>query len=217
MSGNWSVFDIIGPVMIGPSSSHTAGACRLGLMVNRIFGIPDEVEIQLHGSFAKVYKGHGTDKALVAGILGFDSDDERLIKSFQLAEDQGLKFNFSKNDFGSKYHPNTVKFKLKKDNQVHTMIGSSIGGGNIEIISIDGVNVEGLDGANDFTIFGGIDTAKLEELRSMIKDYDSKYYEIDKEALVLIPDKVQSSLLDQITREFKREKYFWGKTVLALK
>ncbi len=217
MSVSWSIFDVIGPVMIGPSSSHTAGACRLGLMVNRIFGVFDEIEIQLHGSFAKVYKGHGTDKALVGGILGFESDDERLIKSFQLAEEQGLIFNFSKVDLGARYHPNTVRFKLKKNNHIHTMIGSSVGGGNIEIISIDGVKVEGLDGASDFTIFGGIDLEHLAELKSMIKDYDSKFYEIDKEALVLISEKVQSNILDQITQEFKREKYFWGQTVLALK
>lgn len=217
MAVNWSIFDIVGPVMIGPSSSHTAGACRLGLMVNRIFGLPDYVNIHLHGSFAKVYKGHGTDKALVGGILGMDSDDERLVDSFNIAQEKGLEFQFTKGDLGSKYHSNTVKFTVRKNNQLHTIIGSSIGGGNIKIVSIDNVMVDKLDGSKDFTIVGGISIEYVDELKSLIDGYEYKFYKMDKEALVLILDRVSHSFLDQLRKKFVQERNFWSNTVLALK
>ena len=87
-----SVFDIIGPVMIGPSSSHTAGAVRIGKIVSSIFGEqPTEVEFQLYNSFAKTYRGHGTDVALVAGILGMDTDDPRIPNSLDIARERGIK------------------------------------------------------------------------------------------------------------------------------
>ena len=87
-----SVFDIIGPVMIGPSSSHTAGAARIGKIVRSIFGeLPEKLEIHLYESFAKTYRGHGTDVALVAGVLGIDTDDERLPMAPQLAFEQGMQ------------------------------------------------------------------------------------------------------------------------------
>ena len=91
------VFDIVGPVMIGPSSSHTAGAVRLGLMARKILGEPAvRADINLHGSFAQTYRGHGTDKALIAGILGFAPDDERIREALQLAEEQGISYRFQK-------------------------------------------------------------------------------------------------------------------------
>jgi L-serine dehydratase len=140
---NLSIFEIIGPVMIGPSSSHTAGAQKLGKAANRIWGGSfDSVEFYLHGSFAKTYKGHGTDKALVAGILGMAADDERLRDSLEIAKQRGIKVDFIETDLGE-VHPNTVKIVVKHEDAVLlTLVGSSIGGGNILINEVDGSSLE---------------------------------------------------------------------------
>lgn len=140
----FSCFDILGPIMIGPSSSHTAGAARLGRIAGIIAGENEisKVQFLLHGSFAKTYRGHGTDKALVAGILGMDPWDERLRNSFEIAKEKDLKFEFIETDLGSE-HPNTVKFIIfKKDGSKVTVLGSSVGGGNINISEIDGQKVD---------------------------------------------------------------------------
>lgn len=140
---NYSVFEILGPIMIGPSSSHTAGAARLGKVARQIAaGEFISVEFYLHGSFAKTYKGHGTDRALTAGVLGMNADDERLRDSLGIAEDKGLKITFIESDLGD-FHPNTVKivFEMNKGDRVE-VIGSSVGGGNIVIKEIDGERVE---------------------------------------------------------------------------
>ena len=139
----YGVFDIIGPVMVGPSSSHTAGAARLGRMARLLVGgeITDVV-FQLHGSFAKTYKGHGTDKALLAGILNLLPDDEKLTVSFELARQLGINYSFEEKDLGA-VHPNTVRFIITtSDSNVITMVGSSIGGGKVVVTSIDGIEVE---------------------------------------------------------------------------
>lgn len=136
---NLCVFDILGPVMVGPSSSHTAGAARLGKVARAVAGekIVD-VKFFLHGSFAKTYKGHGTDKALLAGILGMNPDDERLRASLSIAKEEGLRFEFIECDLGD-YHPNTVKFVMEcESGNVCEVLGSSIGGGSIEIVEVDG-------------------------------------------------------------------------------
>ena len=125
----FGVFDILGPIMIGPSSSHTAGAARLAKIASIIAG-PEikEVIFLLHGSFAKTYKGHGTDRALVAGILGMDPDDEKLRYSLDIAKEKDIKVSFREADLGD-VHPNTVKFLIKlKDDNLVTVMGSSIGG-----------------------------------------------------------------------------------------
>ena len=140
---NYSAFDILGPIMIGPSSSHTAGAARLAKVASIIAG-KDIMSVQfvLHGSFAKTYKGHGTDKALIAGILGMDPWDDRLKDSMNIAKEEGLNVEFAFADLGD-VHPNTVKFVItKKSGRVIEIIGSSVGGGNILIFSVDGEAVE---------------------------------------------------------------------------
>ena len=110
----YGVFDIIGPVMIGPSSSHTAGAARLGQMAGKIAGGEIiNVVFYLHGSFAKTYAGHGTDKALLAGVLGLMPDDARIKDAFKLAEEKGVRYRFEERDLGE-VHPNTVKIVLKQ-------------------------------------------------------------------------------------------------------
>lgn len=139
---NYSVFDILGPVMIGPSSSHTAGAARIGKIARELADNSFyKVSFYLHGSFAKTYKGHGTDKALVAGILGMDPSDERIKDSYEIAKKNNIQIEFIEADLGY-VHPNTVKivfhYKHKEDFYV---IGSSIGGGNVNIININGNEV----------------------------------------------------------------------------
>ncbi|MGG7097252.1 L-serine ammonia-lyase, iron-sulfur-dependent subunit beta [Clostridium sardiniense] len=140
---NVGVFDILGPIMIGPSSSHTAGAARLGKVARAVAG--DEVvkvTFYLHGSFAKTYKGHGTDRALVAGILGMEPSDKRLRNSLEIAKEKGLKFAFAETDLGD-VHPNTVKFDMiTKSGERREVIGSSIGGGSIKITEVNGNKVE---------------------------------------------------------------------------
>jgi len=140
---NYSVFDILGPIMIGPSSSHTAGAARLGKIASIIAGKNiASVQFVLHGSFAKTYKGHGSDRALVAGILGMDPWDDRLKDSLSIAKEQGLIIEFSEADLGD-VHPNTVKFIItKRSGRKVEIIGSSVGGGNILIFEVDGEPVE---------------------------------------------------------------------------
>ncbi len=140
---NYSVFDIIGPIMIGPSSSHTAGAARLAKVAATIAGNDIiRVEFLLHGSFSKTYKGHGTDKALVAGILNMEPWDENLKNSFEIAAEKEIEVIFTPADLGD-VHPNTVKFIITKEDGSFTMVsGSSIGGGNILIFDIDNQAVE---------------------------------------------------------------------------
>lgn len=132
-----SVFDIIGPIMVGPSSSHTAGAARIGKVMRTIFGEqPERVEIDLYESFAQTYKGHRTDYALVGGLLGMEPSDERLPKSFDLAKKAGIQIQFVPKDEPAD-HPNTVKMHLKKGSNEMSITGISIGGGNFKITEID--------------------------------------------------------------------------------
>ena len=163
-----NVFDIIGPIMIGPSSSHTAGACRIGNFARIIFeSLPSEVTLYFSGSFAKTYKGHGTDKAVVAGLLGFSASDERLRDSLKLANEMGMKVTIKCEEL-ELAHPNTVRIvanktsrgeqncrdeqncmgELCEPNDIMEVIGSSVGGGNILITRVNDVPLE-LDGMYD--------------------------------------------------------------------
>jgi L-serine dehydratase len=132
-----SAFDIIGPVMIGPSSSHTAGAARIGRVARTLFGkLPKKAIISLYGSFAKTYKGHGTDFAIVAGLLDFDTFDERMPQSLEIAKEMGLEVVFSIEE-AVMDHPNTVKINLYNDDNELELVGISIGGGTIEITELN--------------------------------------------------------------------------------
>lgn len=140
---NFSVFDIIGPRMTGPSSSHTAGAERIALMARRIIGHEiRKVRFTLYGSFAETGRGHGTDKALISGILGFEPDDPRIIDAYRHAEEAGLVVEFEYSDEPMR-HPNTVKIEAEDINGKETeVMGESIGGGNILITEINDLAVE---------------------------------------------------------------------------
>lgn len=141
--GRFSAFDIIGPRMIGPSSSHTAGAARLSGLARKIAGTDvASAEITLYGSFAETGKGHGTDKALCAGLLGIASDDNRLRFSILLAEEAGIDIRFIYSD-DEAAHPNHVRIKITaSDGAVTTVEGNSVGGGNVEITSINDMPVQ---------------------------------------------------------------------------
>jgi L-serine dehydratase len=138
-----SVFDIVGPVMIGPSSSHTAGACRLGELARAIFGAtPTRAHILLHGSFASTGQGHGTGFALVAGLLGMHPDDPRIPSAFEVADGTGLVFDFAARDLGDA-HPNTAVFLLADETGREMSVqGSSLGGGDVVVTRIDEFDVE---------------------------------------------------------------------------
>ena len=139
-----NVFDIIGPVMIGPSSSHTAGAVRLGRVVNKLIDRQPlrRVEITLSGSFAQTYKGHGTDRALLAGIMGYHSYSPEIRNALEIACERGIDYAFLKEDIKGA-HPNTARIRyILQNGGEGTMQGASIGGGNILVHQINGMNVE---------------------------------------------------------------------------
>src|SRR5215210_265680 len=138
-----SLLDIIGPVMVGPSSSHTAGACRLGLLARGLVGgTPERATIELHGSFARTGEGHGTDKAIVAGLLGFRPDDARIREALDIAEREGLAFRFEKTTIAEDAHPNTVRLTLERGTRTAVVTGSSLGAGRVHLTEIDGYPVE---------------------------------------------------------------------------
>lgn len=136
-----NLFDIVGPVMIGPSSSHTAGAVRIGRLAGRLMGEEiREAEVLFHGSFLATGKGHGTDRAVVAGLMGLDVDDARVPESLTLAPGVGLTVRFGSIDLGDDVHPNSLKLKLTgKSGKRMELAASSIGGGRIRIFELDGV------------------------------------------------------------------------------
>ncbi len=138
-----NILDVLGPVMIGPSSSHTAGAVRLGGMARAVFGgLPEVAEMTLYGSFAQTYRGHGTDVALIAGLLGWKTDDARIPQAFQAAREAGLVFRFLPETDVVPLHPNTVRFHLQGERREISLTGISVGGGQICLTEIDGFSVE---------------------------------------------------------------------------
>ena len=138
-----SLLDIIGPIMVGPSSSHTAGACRLGLLARALVGgTPQTARIELHGSIARTGEGHGTDKAIAGGLMGFRPDDERLRTALEIAEQEQLDYRFEKTTISDEAHPNTVRMTVERDGRTSVMTGSSLGAGRVVITEIDGYPVE---------------------------------------------------------------------------
>ncbi len=142
-----SVFDIIGPIMIGPSSSHTAGAVQIGRVAREMFGYqPEKIRIQFYGSFAETFRGHATDVAVIGGILDFRANDERIPNAIEIAKDMGIEIEFIKEEEVPR-HPNTVKITLTKGEESFTTTGTSVGGGAIRIVEVDGFEIK-LTGEN---------------------------------------------------------------------
>jgi L-serine dehydratase len=138
-----SLFDILGPTMVGPSSSHTAGACRLGLMARAILGdTPERARIRLHGSFAATGEGHGTHRAIVGGLVGLAPDDLRLRNAYEEAEAAGLTWEFQEVDLGAEAHPNTALLEVERGEEKTTVRGASVGGGRVRVSEVDGFAVD---------------------------------------------------------------------------
>jgi L-serine dehydratase len=143
MAEKSSVFDMIGPVMIGPSSSHTAGVVRIGRAALSVLGSsPLEAEIIFYNSFARTYEGHGSDRAILAGLMGFNTDDKRIKDSIALAETTGLKYVFRSVGNASTLHPNSIRLKLKSASKEVEILGESKGGGLINIAEVNGFKAD---------------------------------------------------------------------------
>jgi len=152
-----SLLDVIGPVMVGPSSSHTAGACRLALLARHAFGSePARARFTLHGSFAKTARGHGTDLALVAGTLGAFPDDPVIPRAFEAARERGLDVDLATADLGD-VHPNSVRIALEGDGARLTLSGSSLGGGIVKVFDVDGFRID-FSGSHPTLLLRHLDT-----------------------------------------------------------
>ncbi len=166
-----NITNIIGPIMIGPSSSHTAGVVKIGLLANKILNcVPKKVTIVWYGSFAKTYIGHGSDKAIIAGLLGMNTSDEGIRNSLEIAKEKGMEFEF-KTSSDEGYHPNTLKIiGLNDQNEMRELMAASLGGGSAMIQKIDDIDVV-IDGSYD-TIF-----IRHRDARGVVKNVTDALYE----------------------------------------
>ncbi|HMV08866.1 MAG TPA: L-serine ammonia-lyase, iron-sulfur-dependent subunit beta [Cyclobacteriaceae bacterium] len=138
-----SVFDMIGPVMIGPSSSHTAGVVRIARTALKLLGgVPEEADIIFYNSFARTYEGHGSDRAIIAGLLDYRTDDKRIKDSLELAKENNLKYTFKSIGNASALHPNTIRLNLKLGDKKIEVLGESKGGGVINIAEVNGFKAD---------------------------------------------------------------------------
>lgn len=205
-------FDVIGPIMIGPSSSHTAGAARLGFACSRLIkGQIASVSFRLHGSFAKTYKGHGTDRALLAGVMGFREYSEELRLSFEIAAERGIRYEYLEEDLGDA-HPNTVRILVEETSgRKIELVGSSIGGGNIRITGINGVQLQ-ISGDNPAIVArhdGGKGIITGIALFMNEYGYDIKYMSFhktseDREDGIIVIE-VDKTIEDNMAGDFERE------------
>ncbi|HEU5292944.1 MAG TPA: L-serine ammonia-lyase, iron-sulfur-dependent subunit beta [Cyclobacteriaceae bacterium] len=149
-----SVFDMIGPVMIGPSSSHTAGVVRIARTSLKLLGgIPEEADIVFYNSFARTYEGHGSDRAIIAGLLDFKTDDKRIKDSLDLAKEKGLVYHFKSVGNASALHPNTIRLNLRLKDKKIEVLGESRGGGVINIAEVNGFKADFSAGLHTLVIF----------------------------------------------------------------
>jgi L-serine dehydratase len=149
-----SIFDMIGPVMIGPSSSHTAGVVRIAKAAVKILGsVPDNAEITFYNSFARTYEGHGSDRAILAGLMDFNTDDKRIREAIELAELSGLKYHFKSVGNASTLHPNSIRMVITKDDRTVEVLGESKGGGIINIAEVNGFKADFSATLNTLIVF----------------------------------------------------------------
>lgn len=143
MAEKSSIFDMIGPVMIGPSSSHTAGVLRIAKIAVKILGaIPDQAEITFYNSFARTYEGHGSDRAILAGLMDFDTDDKQIKEAIEIASQSGLKYHFKSVGNASTLHPNSIRLVISKGDRTVEVLGESKGGGVINIAEVNGFKAD---------------------------------------------------------------------------
>jgi L-serine dehydratase len=138
-----SIFDMIGPVMIGPSSSHTAGVVRIAKVAVKILGeVPDNAEIIFYNSFARTYEGHGSDRAILAGLMDFDTDDKRIREAIEIANTSGMKYHFKSVSNASTLHPNSIRLVISKGERTVEVLGESKGGGVINMAEVNGFKAD---------------------------------------------------------------------------
>jgi L-serine dehydratase len=167
-----SLLDIIGPVMVGPSSSHTAGACRLGLLARGLVGgTPQTAKVELHGSFARTGEGHGTDKAIVGGLMGFRPDDDRIRTALEIAEREGFAYTFDKTTLDDAAHPNTARITVERADRRSVMVGSSLGAGRVLVTEIDGFPVEVTGSLHTIVLVAGDVKGSIARIAGVLADH----------------------------------------------
>lgn len=204
-----SVFDIIGPVMVGPSSSHTAGAARIGLMAGKLFGeTPTVIHITFYGSFADTYRGHGTDIAIIGGVLGYDTFDDRIPQSIDIAKSKGIEIHFETSEALTD-HPNTARVHLTNGVEEFELVGISIGGGTIEITELNGVPLRLSGGGPALVVLHHDRFGAIAAVTSILADYEINIghmevsrHEKGKQALMAIEidDRITAEVLEEIDR-----------------
>ncbi|AOT01115.1 L-serine dehydratase, iron-sulfur-dependent subunit beta [Exiguobacterium sp. U13-1] len=204
-----SVFDIIGPVMVGPSSSHTAGAARIGLMAGKLFGeTPTVIHITFYGSFADTYRGHGTDVAIIGGVLGYDTFDDRIPQSIDIAKSKGIEIHFETSEALTD-HPNTARVHLSNGLEEFELVGISIGGGTIEITELNGVPLRLSGGGPALVVLHHDRFGAIAAVTSILADYEINIghmevsrHEKGKQALMAIEidDRITAEVLEEIDR-----------------
>lgn len=204
-----SVFDIIGPVMVGPSSSHTAGAARIGLMAGKLFGeMPTVIHITFYGSFADTYRGHGTDVAIIGGVLGYDTFDDRIPQSIDIAKSKGIEIHFETSEALTD-HPNTARVHLTNGLEEFELVGISIGGGTIEITELNGVPLRLSGGGPALVVLHHDRFGAIAAVTSILADYEINIghmevsrHEKGKQALMAIEidDRITAEVLEEIDR-----------------
>ncbi|MGK0700818.1 L-serine ammonia-lyase, iron-sulfur-dependent subunit beta [Priestia flexa] len=203
-----SVFDIIGPIMIGPSSSHTAGAARIGRVARTLFGKqPEKVIVSLYGSFAQTYKGHGTDVAIIGGVLDFDTFDPRIPESLTLAKQAGMEVTFIE-ETAITDHPNTARVRMIDGDKEIEVVGISIGGGKIQITELNGfeLNLSGMNPAilvvhNDR--FGAIATVTNTLMKHSINIGHMEVSRKEKGQVALMAIEMDTNIEDEVIEELQ--------------
>lgn len=207
-----SAFDIIGPVMVGPSSSHTAGVVRIGLLARKVFGhMPIKADIHFYGSFAKSFKGHASDVAIVAGLLGLKPDDPKVKQSFELAEQAGMEINFFIEEAQTE-HPNTIRLKLFDEDQELVIVGISIGGGAVEIIEINGMSVKISDNSPTMLVVHKDAYGAIADVTKILSKYQINIAHMEvsrseKGATAIMVIEVDDDIDDQILDDLKQQKH----------
>ncbi|WP_169088599.1 L-serine ammonia-lyase, iron-sulfur-dependent subunit beta [Paenibacillus sp. PL91] len=203
------VFSIIGPGMIGPSSSHTAGAVRFGRVARELFGIqPKQADVVFYGSLAATYRGHGTDMAVTAGLLRFDTDDERIPESLNLADALGMKVTFQTIS-GPAVHPNTLTVTLHSGRMRFHMMGCSIGGGNIEVVEVNGFDLKFTANYPTLIVYHEDRPGVLADVTRLLSDagINIGYMDVDRKArlgqaatVIEMDGTIQDDLLKKVKR-----------------
>jgi L-serine dehydratase len=215
-----TVFDIIGPIMIGPSSSHTAGAARIGRAARALFGRkPKKVTITFYGSFAKTYRGHGTDIAIVGGVLDFDTFDKRIVDSLKIARDQGIEVIFRESEEVPD-HPNTARILLEDEKGSTEVVGISIGGGKMEIIELNGFSLNLSGNAPTLLVlhhdrYGAIATVAGILARHQINIGYMQVSRKEKGSLALMTIETDQPVGEKVKAEIEAQEGITGVTVLS--